>query len=80
MKDSMKNKQFHDNYRKWEDDCLAEFNAKYKSIYGNRVLDGDGPKVVEFSEDGDAYPHGIGGTNHVKSAVTPWKKSQHFVR
>ncbi len=58
-------------YDQWLTDCLDEWNEKYDT---NRVLGVDGSNCIEFSEDGDAYPHGIGGTGHVRQAVTPWSE------
>ena len=69
-------------YENWQADCLAEWNERHGD---NRrfacVPDGDymPGEVVEFSEGGDAYPHGCGGTGHVARAVTPWASSVHFV-
>lgn len=65
-----------DAYEAWERDCLAEWNRRYGE---KRVLGVNGPNCIEFSEDGDAYPHGIGGTNWVARAVTPWRESPHYM-
>jgi hypothetical protein len=69
---------FHTVYRAWLDACLAEFNAgEYGD--GREYHQESAPKdyvtglLVEFTEDGDAYPHGIGGIGHIRQAVTPWE-------
>ena len=57
-------------YQQWLDDSLEQWNAAYP---GNmKKLGSDGPDCIEFGENGDAYPHGIGGTGHVRRAVTPY--------
>lgn len=75
-----KNDEFFAAYDRWEQDCLQEYNEKFGE---NRTLiesdDYEPGDVVEFSEDGSAYPHGRGGTNHIPNAVTPWKDSPHFM-
>ena len=58
-------------YDQWLEDCLEEWNQQHSD---NRVLGSDGPGCIEFAENGDAYPHGIGGTGHVRHAVTPWSE------
>jgi hypothetical protein len=66
-------------YRRWLADCLREFNARYgeqrRLLADDHANPGD---VVEFAEDGSAYPHGAGGTNWIPHAVTPWAQSVHF--
>lgn len=60
--------KFLKQYHKWEQDCLEEYHERH--------IDCD---FVEFSEDGDAYPHGIGGVNWVPNCVTPWEESIHYI-
>jgi hypothetical protein len=75
--------EFCKRYDDWLAASLGEFNERYGE---NRTLhcvpddcDYDPGDVVEFSEDGDAYPHGAGGTGHIRKAVTPWRESEFFV-
>lgn len=61
-------------YEHWQRHCLKQFNERFNE---NRTTyewseDTDPETLVEFSEDGSAYPHGIGGTTHIPNAVTPW--------
>lgn len=73
---------FCKQYRKWLDDCLEEWNTQYdpRKFHQESVTgDYETFELVEFTEDGNAYPHGIGGTGHVPDAVTKWKNSEHFV-
>lgn len=78
---------FYANYRKWLDACLEEFNERYGQDeprrYHQESLPADEAyetwEFVEFSEGGDAYPHGIGGTAHIARAVTPWEESEFFI-
>lgn len=79
---SVSTQEFLNQYNKWEYAALGEYNAKTGE---NRTLIEDAPdddttNTVEFSENGDAYPHGIGGTNYVPNIVTPWKDSPYFVQ
>ena len=73
---------FFENYRKWEDDCLAEYNEQYGE---NRILLRDAPEdynpddVIEFSEEGEGYPHSIFGIGYIKDCVTPWELSKWYV-
>lgn len=79
---------FHAAYRRWLDAALEEFNSEYGegSTVGERKYhqhsvpeDYNPDDLVEFSEDGDAYPHSEGGgTGHIRRAVTPWAKSEHY--
>ena len=74
---------FCQHYTRWLNDCLNEWNEKqHQSRRFAQVPEGDYAPgdVVEFAEDGDAYPHGIGGTGHVRRAVTPWRESIHYVQ
>jgi len=69
-------------HRRWQQDCLGEWNARTGE--GRTHFEDDGTverpeQLVEFSEAGDAYPHGAGGTNWVRGAVTPWGRSPHYV-
>ena len=79
---SMRNEEWFEHYGRWLNDCLREWNERFgdnRTMYAVPEDDYDPGKVVEFSEGGDAYPHGSGGTGHVRQAVTPWAKSEHFV-
>ena len=73
---------FNIQYEKWLNDCLEEFNKRFCET---RVFHTDDSKntyssnLVEFSQNGHAYPHGIGGTNYIENAVTPWFESPHFM-
>jgi len=72
--------EFSQAYREWQEDCLREWNAKMGEDRTHFEDDGsvtDPGQLVEFSENGDAYPHGAGGTNWVRGAVTPWADSPH---
>lgn len=72
--------EFFRQYEKWQADCLAEYNEKFGE---SRTLVPEGDynpgDVVEFGENGSAYPHGSGGTNYIPNAVTPWAQSPHYV-
>ena len=77
-------------YRQWLDRALEEFNAEREGFLvceprpyhqysvPEEYEPGD---LVEIAENGDAYPHGIGGTNHIpadRSGITPWEEfAQH---
>lgn len=55
-------------YREWLDHCLDQFPDR--EYHQENVPENYDPaKLIEFAEDGDAYPHGIGGTGHIKRAV-----------
>ena len=67
-------------YDAWTADCLAEWNTAHDE--DRHIWTGyeeDPSAAIEFSESGDAHPHGIGGTNHIARAVTPWADSPHFM-
>lgn len=82
---------FNLQWRRWLDDCLVEFNNEFRNApfvnggvnrlyHQENVEMGYHPgELVEFGEDGSAYPHAIGGTNWIPKAVTPWKDSPYFV-
>ena len=79
-------KEFYEAYEKWHNDCLKEFNEGYGRTFGVRKIhtvlsdDYDPDDLVEFAEDGSAYPHSVGGgTNYVPNAVTPWEQSIHYM-
>lgn len=76
----MPDDDFWTRYERWQDDCLAEFNEKYGEhrLYHSMPEEYKPWQLVEFSDMGDAYPHGIGGTGHIKNAVTPWYESPHY--
>jgi len=83
VESALRQEDFWASYERWQQDALEEFNAKYAGTFGTKRLCEDGPDCVEFSEDGDAYLHfsrspGIGGTNHIARAVTPWRQSPHY--
>jgi hypothetical protein len=69
----------NDKYERWLANCLQEFNERFgenrlyfapPETYPDDYCPG---QLVEFAEDGDAYPHGPGGTGHISKAVTPFK-------
>ena len=78
--------RFDAAYDAWLDDCLMEWNERYldsRISRGGPDRAGNPPDVepwelVEFAENGSAYPHGIGGVGHVVNAVTPWRDSPHW--
>lgn len=74
---------FHSRYSQWLDDALKEYNSKvsFPRKYHQQTCpeDYDPGDLVEIAENGDVYPHGIGGTNHRPRMVTPWAQSQHFI-
>lgn len=76
-------KLFDHRYSQWLNDCLVEYNSKvnFPRKYHQETVpqDYDPGDLVEFSEDGDAYPHGAGGTNWRPRMVTPWEKSKHYI-
>lgn len=76
-------KLFNRRYSQWLDDCLVEYNSKvrFPRKYHQETVpkDYDPGDLVEFSEDGDAYPHGASGTNWRPRMVTPWEKSKHYI-
>lgn len=49
-----------EQYDAWQANCREEYTRQYGEC-----------DDVEFSEAGDAYPHGIGGIGHIRHAVTP---------
>lgn len=80
------NKLFWENYQKWLDSALVEYNEKYADNRRFHQDSGDLPEdynpgeLVEFTEDGNAYPHSNSGTNYIPNAVTPWKESPFYIR
>ena len=80
-------KDFWEARKAWYDDCLQEFMERYgDTLYGGPRYHPfmDPPEdeeawLIEFGDDGTAYPHGIGGIAIIKNAVTPWNKSPHYV-
>lgn len=76
---------FHRQYRAWLAHCLHQYNCAFGE---NRLYycipdpipeDYCPSQLVEFSESGDAYPHGLGGTNWIPKMATPWERSEFFV-
>ena len=67
-------------YGEWQAQCLREYNERYNEtrIYfecPDPEPDNYEPgQLVEFGENGTAYPHGSGGINYINGAVTPWKE------
>ena len=80
------NALFNEKYRAWLDASLIQFNERYKDNrkYHQESLPDpvnyDPGELVEIADDGSAYPHGAGGTNHIRDAVTPWGESEHFTQ
>lgn len=78
-------KVFEKAYLAWLRECLLEFNERFQEerlyfCFPDKFPSDYNPgQLVEFAEDGDAYPHGAGGTGHIKCAVTPWAESPHFM-
>ena len=73
---------FNAAYEQWQQDCLTQYNKRYgenRILYHHAGEDYEPGNVVEFSEDGTAYPHGRGGTNYIPNVVTPWEKSEHYI-
>lgn len=75
-------------YRRWLDDCLEEFLEEYGDTqyggpryhpYMEPPAGDEEAWLIEFGEDGTAYPHGVGGVACIKNAVTPWNESPHYV-
>jgi hypothetical protein len=74
-------------WERWLDDCLIEFNDEFgegshpgvrKYHQENCPEDYDPGDLVEFAENGDAYPHSRCGTNWIPKTVTPWEQSKHY--
>jgi len=69
-------------YEQWQKDCLAEYNERFRESRSLYAAPDDGDyepgDLVEFGEDGTAYPHGAGGINYIPNAVTPWVESEHY--
>ncbi len=77
-----KNIEFAWRYEQWQRDCLDEYNERFcenREYCEPPEHDVDPGLIVEFGEDGSAYPHGIGGTSHIPDAVKPWRESEWFV-
>lgn len=74
---------FFKQYTLWLDACLKRFNERYdenrKYHQDNAPVDYNTQDLVEFTEDGDAYPHSNWGTGHVSHAVVAWENSEHYV-
>ncbi|MCI0561560.1 MAG: hypothetical protein MN733_23985 [Nitrososphaera sp.] len=77
------------HYRAWLDSALDELNAHFGegTHTGHRLYhqesvpeDYEPGELVEFAEDGDAYPHGRGGTGHIRRAVTPWAEYEQNIK
>ena len=81
------NSTFERQYMAWLDAALREFNERWGEVFGVRKYhsgncpeDYDSWDLVEFAEDGTAYPHGIGGTTYIRNAVTPWEQSPYYMK
>ena len=81
-------RRWQEAYRRWQDDCLQEYLERYGHTqfggprYHSYMEPPEGEEeawLVEFSDDGAAYPHGIGGVAYIPNAVTPWRLSPHYV-
>lgn len=66
---------------KWLNESLEEFNRIYGFNLGKRKYHSlncppnyNPNELVEFSDDGDAYPHSDWGTDHIVGAVIPFQK------
>ncbi len=70
-KTAMKMTDWGKAYDAWLADCLKEYNERFNA---DRTAES-----IEFGENGAAYPHGIGGTNCIRNAVTPWIDSIHYM-
>ena len=81
----MENKKWMKQYEKWLESCLKEYNEKYnenRKYYDFEEAnekDADPDELVEFAEDGTAYPHSWFGTNYIKNAVTSWQDSEYYM-
>jgi hypothetical protein len=80
----VKTPNFNSSYERWKEECLVEYNTRFNENRHyfekpGQTIGYDAEDLVEFGEDGTAYPHGIGGTNTIKNAVTPWDKSKHYM-
>lgn len=76
---------FSRHYSQWLNDCLVEYNSKvdFPRKYHQETLPDpvnyDPGDLVEFTEDGNAYPHSVCGTNYIPRMVTPWAESKHYI-
>lgn len=82
---SKHNPAFDASHDAWLADCLAEYNHRfsedrqYCQAPELEPAGYDPEQLVEFSENGDAYPHSAFGTGHIRAAVTSWNDSPHWV-
>lgn len=82
---STEHKHWEQAYDCWNQECLEEWNEQHQPpgtparTHTSQDGETDSWLVVEIDESGDAYPHGIGGTGHVRRAVTPWADSPHYM-
>ena len=63
-------------YDKWQEQALQEYNNKFhenRLYYEVPAGDYDPAGVVEFSENGGAYPHSAFGTGYIPHAVSPYR-------
>jgi len=70
-----------DAYERWQKDCLAAYNERFRehrALYAIPEGEYDPGDLVEFGENGAAYPHGAGGINYIPNAVAPWTESEHY--
>lgn len=85
--------RFMEQFEKWLDDCLVEFNqrhydealgpVKYHDMncpeaVGHPIRGFHPAQWVEFTMDGTAYRHGFIKPKKYAGAVTPWHQSSHF--
>jgi hypothetical protein len=81
LREHVRRRRHNAAYALWLQDCLAEWNDRFgdqRTLFAVPAGDYEPGDLVEFAEDGDAYPHGCGGTSHVRRAVTPWEQSEHY--
>ncbi len=80
------NALFDEKYRAWLDASLVQYNKRFgenRKYHQESLPDSvnyDPGELVEIASNGHVYPHGIGGTNHTRDAVTPWGESEHFIQ
>ena len=71
-------------YGKWLADCLKQFNRKrkeerkYTSVPSPLPIDYSPDQVVEFDDDGTAYPHSVSGIDQIPRVATSWVDSKYY--